>query len=149
MTNEEKRGLDSLKKRRDRDDIVVYHTDKSSRFTIDTLVNYRDACKPHTENDIVVTQEIHEKVQKKGNAHSAFWVRILRVGDNIGEKTTSRIKSNMVVQDCTLAPLYGLRKDHKSGVDTNNKPPIRPVCGAVVAYSRKLSHIVSYILNEV
>ena len=55
----------------------------------------------------------------------------------------------MVVQDCTLAPLYGLRKDHKSGVVTHNEPPIRPVCGAVVAYSRKLSHIISYILNEV
>ena len=54
-----------------------------------------------------------------------------------------------MVQDCTLAPLYGLRKDHKSGVDTHNEPPIRPVCGAVVAYSRKLSHIISYILNEV
>ena len=97
----------------------------------------------------MVTQEIHEKVQEKGNAHSAFWVRILRVGDKIGEKTTTRITSNMVVQDCTLAPLYGLRKDHKSGVDTHNEPPIRPVCGAVVAYSRKLTHIISYILNEV
>ncbi len=34
-------------------------------------------------------------------------------------------------------------------MDTHNEPPIRPVCGAVVAYSRKLSHIISYILNEV
>ena len=101
-------------------------------------MNYRDACKPHTQKDTVVTQEIHEKVQKEGNAHSAFWVRMLRVGDKIGGKTTSRIKSNMMVQECTLAPLYGLRKDHKSGVDPNNEPPIRPVCGAVVAYSRKL-----------
>lgn len=48
-----------------------------------------------------------------------------------------------------LPPLYGLRKDHKSGVDPNNEPPIRPVCGAVVVYGRKLSHIISYILNEV
>ena len=55
----------------------------------------------------------------------------------------------MLVHDSSLAPLYALRKDHKNVSDHNVGPPVRPVCGAVTAYNRKLSHLISFILAEV
>ena len=47
LTREEKVGLKSLKKRIDEDGIVIYQTDKSGRFSVDTIDNYRDACSVH------------------------------------------------------------------------------------------------------
>ena len=45
--------------------------------------------------------------------------------------------------------MYALRKDHKNTDDPSIGPPVRPVCGAVSAYNRKLSHLISLILAEV
>ena len=140
LTSEEQRGLKSL---RDNKDIVVYQTDKSGRFAVDTRDNYRVACQPHVENDPVVTEELHERAQAEANAHSVLWVRILNAGEGVGGQ--ARIRSNMLVNDSTLAPLYALRKDHNNVTDHNVGPPVRPVCGAVKAYNRKLSHLISFI----
>ena len=120
LTKAEKSGLKSLKERIDQDGIVVYQTDKSGRFSVDAIHNYREACQTHTENDPTVDQDFHEKVQKQANAHSTFWVRILRTGEELGGQ--ARIKGNMLVQDCILPPLYALRKDHKHIVNPVNGP---------------------------
>ena len=93
-------------------DIVVYQTDKSVRFAVNTLDNYRVACQLHVENDPVVREELHERAQVEANAHSVLWVRILNAGEGVGGQ--ARIRSNMLVHDSSLAPLYALRKDHKN-----------------------------------
>ena len=38
-------------------DIVVYQKDKSGRFAVDNLGNYRVACQPHVENEFTVRSE--------------------------------------------------------------------------------------------
>ena len=81
------------------------------------------------------------------NAHSVIWTRILEAGHCTGH--VNRIKNNMITHDCPLAPLYRLRKDHKTMDDEVKGPPVRPVCGAVSAYNKRLSHVVSKILHEV
>ena len=144
LTREEQRGLRSLK---GSENVVVYQTDKSGRFAVDTKDNYRVACRPHVENDHTITESLHERLQKEANAHSVMWVRLLNAGEVVGGQ--ARIKSNMLVSDCTLAPLYTLRKDHKTTTDQNSGPPVRPVCGAVSAYNRNLSHLISMTLTEV
>ena len=51
----------------------------------------------------------------------------------------------MLVSDCTLPPLYALRKDQKNTDDPSIGPPVRPVCGAVSGYNRKLSPICGHV----
>ena len=143
LTHEEQRGLRSL---RSKENAVVFQTDKSGRFAVDTVDNYRVACQ-HVENDHTVTEELHERVPAEADAHSVLWVRPLNAGEVNGGQ--ARIKSNMLVNDCTLASLYTLRKDHKTTFDQNVGQPVRPVCGAMSAYYRNLSHFMSVILTEV
>ena len=86
-------------------------------------------------------------MQAEANAHSVMWVRLLNAGEVNGGQ--ARIKSKMLLNDCTLASLYTLRKDHKTILDQNLCPPVRPVCGAISSYNRNLSHLMSVILTEV
>ena len=144
LLTEERQGLRSSRANKN---IVVYQTDKSGRFALDTLDNYRFACKPHVENDLTVTEELHERAQAEANAHSVLVSENLNAGESAGGQ--AKIKSNMLVSDCTLAPLYALRKDHKNTDDPSMVPLVRPVCVAVSAYNRKLSHLMSFILAEV
>ena len=70
----------------------------------------------------------------------------MRAGDKVGGQ--ARITSITMVEDCAVAPLYTVRKNHKKGTGEGG-PPVRPLCEAVTAYNRKLSHMMSRILMEV
>ena len=93
---EERKGSRSLRANME---IAVFQTDKSVGCAVDTLDKYRVACQPHVENDLTVTEELHERAQAEANAQSVLWVRILNAGEGVGEQ--ARIKSNMLVSDCT------------------------------------------------
>jgi hypothetical protein len=108
LTEAEKAGLKILKGRIRQGEFVVYQTNKSGRFSIDTVDNYRNACRPHVESDLAVPEDLYKDFQRKVNAHSSFWVRILKAGENVGGK--KRIKNNLLVQDCAPAPVNALIK---------------------------------------
>ena len=61
LTEEETQGLKQLKERKD---IVIFQTDKSGRFAVDTPENYILATTPHVENDIVVDEKEHDEMQR-------------------------------------------------------------------------------------
>ena len=146
LTEEEKKGLKSIKKR---EETVVYQTDKSGKFSVDSKENYKEACRIHTEKDISITEETHKRMQEEANAHAGSWVKMLRIGENGGTGSQNRVKSNMLVEECPPPPLYSLRKDHKEYDDEVKGPPTRPVCGATTAYNGKLSYLLSQILEVV
>ena len=145
LTVNEKNGLRSLRKRSKDNSVVIYQTDKSGRSSIDTAESYILACDPHVKGDETITQQDYERLESEMNAHSIIWTRILKAGHRTGH--VNRIKNNMITQDCPIAPLYTLRKDHKNIDDEVKRPPVRPVCGAVSAYNQPLSHVISK--NEV
>ena len=150
LTNSEKRGLREVN--RD-EDVVIFQTDKSGRFSIDTVDNYREACANHIpEEDTVISEEEYSECQREINAHSGMWTRILKAGENVSGgkiKAADRIRKNLTVQNHSTAPLYALRKDHKAYDDQVKGPPTRPVCAANSAYNSRLSHMVCNILKPV
>ena len=89
------------------------------------------------------------KLQEQANAHSVFWTRMLQAGTETAESAYSRIKRNMLTHDSAVAPLYVLRKDHKPCDDETLGPPTRPVCGASVAYNRRLAHLLSMLIKPI
>ena len=151
LTKEENLGLSSVQKRKD---TVIFQTDKSGRFSMDSVDNYKQACEPHIEADEIITEKHHLELQNQANAHSTFWTRILQAGfevdnDNGKFHAHDRIKKNMLSHDSAVAPLYVLRKDHKHCENENSGPPTRPVCGADVAYNKRLSHLLSMIIKPI
>ena len=147
MTLEQRQGVKSLVSRVKDKEIVVFQTDKSGRFSVDSPDNYRDSILPHIGMDPEVDEtEMHE-IENVLNAHGISWTRILTAGGYTGHE--KRIRENMVGRNVSAPPLYGLRKDHKVHGDEVVGPPSRPVCGASSSSNYRLSHIISLILSEV
>ena len=142
--------LKGLKKLSKRADIVIFQTDKSSRFSIDDKTNYIRANEKHVQNDEIIDDRTYGQMLKEMNAHSIMWTNFLKAGEHAGEHGHQRTKENMLSSERTdPPPLYGLRKDHKKCNDNETGPPTRPVCGASAAHNGKLSHLISMILKEV
>ena len=123
LSQAQKEGLKSLKQRQDDNEIVVFQTDKSGKIVVDSLENYIEAAKPHIGNDEIIT--LSEYNEKKINAHSVFWLRMLQVGKESGDE--ARYKKSMLQQNSQYASLYMYRKDHKVYEDTIKGPPVRVI----------------------
>ena len=62
-----------LKRFRERDGIVVFQTDKSSRFSVDTKTNYIKAFKVHVDKDKTIDDTQYDNMLREMNAHSTIW----------------------------------------------------------------------------
>ena len=147
LTEKQKRGIKSLKRKQKEGEIVIFQTDKSGKLAADTPDNYTEAARPHIEKDMIVTQKEYEDVEKLINAHSLFWMRMLRVGEETGDQ--ERYKRSMKTENSKSSTLYMFRKDHKQCEDDNKGPPVRPLCDVSDSYGHKLSYFASNILKEV
>ena len=54
LTEEQVKGMESLIKRRNDKEITIFQTDKSSKFSVDSLSNYVEAANTHIEGDTVI-----------------------------------------------------------------------------------------------
>ena len=155
LSHNQVKGLKTLYNQISSGDIVVFQTDKSGRFAVDTTENYRKAGSCHVEGDTIITSKEHKEIEDLTNAHARCWVRMLGAGTQ--QKDQKRIKDSMLSADAPPAPLYVLRKDHKdppinNTLETNQiiiGPPTRPVCGANQAANRRLSYLMNVITSEV
>ena len=147
LTVEQQRGLKSLEEKKKRKEIVIFETDKSKRFSCDTIDNYKTLGETHVTNDEVVTAKKVKQFEKEVNAHTEMWIRVLNAGKKTGNY--DRIRTSMKSNNNPPAPLSILRKDHKQCEDAFTGPPGRPVCGGDVSYNKRLSHLMSRILTDV
>lgn len=147
LTTQQRKGVKSLVNRANDGELVVFQTDKSGRFSVDSPENYRNSVQPHIGMDTEVDETERGEIEDILNAHGISWTRILTAGGYTGHE--DRIKDNMIGSNVPAPPLYGLRKDHKAHGDTVVGPPSRPVCGASSSPNSRLSHLISLILSEV
>jgi hypothetical protein len=142
-----RQGLKSLKNRVKEDEILIYQTDKSGRFSVDKPENYIKSMFPLYHLDRLVCMEEVDKLEKQYSAHAGVWGRILGIGETWRQQ--ARVKEALSSKNLRPPPLYGLYKDHKVGWDPTTGPPTRPVCGAVGGMSQCLSSIMSEILSYI
>ena len=146
LSEEESRGLASLKEKKKKKEIIIYETDKSKRFSCDTPENYVQLGLSHIENDEDTNLDEKKYFEKLINAHCGMWVRMLKAGEKSNQQ--ERIHSNMTSKNNPPAPLSILRKDHKQYESEIVGPPGRPVCSGDVTYNKRLSHLISIMLTD-
>ena len=147
LTAEQRSGLASLKSKEKKKEVVIFETDKSKRFSCDTINNYQTMGAVHTVDDEVVTMEDVKAYEKEVNAHGEMWLRILSAGTET--RNYDRIRSSMKSRNNPPAPLSIVRKDHKPYDNEVIGPPGRPICGGDVSYNKRLSHLISTLLTDV
>ena len=80
LSSSQSKGLKSLIEKVNNKEVVIFETDKSGRFSVDTLENYRETGRIHIDGDPVITEENHTDIEKYMNAHAVTWIRMLNAG---------------------------------------------------------------------
>ena len=125
-------GMKKLKKRIDQKEIVCYETDKSGRWSIDSIDNYEKACKEQLSVDKMteITEEEHTRAEIEMNAEATALTFMM--GFDEEEGGDGRLVNVLKAEHTRIPPFYGMRKDHKN-VEQGKEdigPKVRPVCGA-------------------
>ena len=67
ITKSEERALKEVKENIKKKDIVVFTTDKSGRFAVDTPQNYEEAVMKHTRNDTQIEKAGVKQIENRIN----------------------------------------------------------------------------------
>ena len=130
--------------------MVCYVTDKSGRWSCDSVDNYKKACEEQLK-DTEKIQEVSQRDQVEGekemNAYALALGRMLGLEDGEGGQ---KLRNVMTAEGSKLAKFYGLRKDHKEVEEGRDQegPKIRPVCGAKEGHIKRVSNVLCKILTE-
>ena len=146
ISKSEENTIKEVKENIKNKDIVVFTTDKSGRFTVDTPKNYTEAVMKHTRNDVQIETERVKQIENKMNQHMKQFNKMFKVGSE--HEHERRVEMATHSTNTPAPPLYGLRKDHKVTENVIEGPPVRPVCGANQAPNSRLGNFLSKIVNE-
>ena len=84
LKKEEKEGLKSLLERKKNLEIVTNITDKSGRFSVDSIENYIALNETHVEKDKVIDDQEYRDTVRNMNAHALCWCKMLRMEADTG-----------------------------------------------------------------
>ena len=128
---------------------MCYETDKSGRWSVDTVNNYKRACEEHL-NDREKTAEItigeHKNAEREMNAEGLALLNMMGLDEEKGGDM--RLRNVIRAENVSIPPFYGMRKDHKK-IDEGMEeigPKVRPVCGAKDCVTKRVSHIICQII---
>ena len=113
------------------------------------MENYRESCKPHFNNNITRDDEEHLGLQNVINAHATMRIGITKTRQETAAATSDMVKNNLLVENHGLAPINGMRRDHKPMDEDNVGPPVIPVCGGNAAYNSKFSPLTSMVITNI
>ena len=148
MTEAEKRGLASLKKKVKDGNLIIVQTDKSGSFAVMSMKEYERAGKKHTDKDIEVDLNFLVENQRRINGHISMLLKTFMAGSD--HKHQARIRALRITHSLSVAPLYLLFKDHKGwSLDTGTAAPTRPVVSAGSGQNDHLSELISGSLEPV
>ena len=114
---------------------------------VDTKENYLKAMEKHYQEHEVSSMEEVEKTEAELNNHSRCIAKIISLGKEAGKNQTKRCNNALIVKNCGLPTLYGMRKDHKEGWDKELGPPMRPLCNGKLGPNAPLGNLISKIIR--
>ena len=147
LDSKKEQDLKDLEKKMKEEDLVIFNTDKTGHFTLNTKENYIQSMKKHVEKDKVITEKLVTKAKNEINEHTMHFVDFLQIGKGHGH--LKRCRASMNNKHSEIPAVHGTHKDHKEFEDKVKGPDVRVIAGAVVGPNLGLSDIVSDVVEQV
>ena len=144
FTEEERRGIKSLVKKKNEGEVVVCGTDKSQASGAMTEAEWLASLQPHTAADPVVTRDEVDLKEREMTGITMQLSRALRMGEGHGQG--NRIRDNIRSEGVSIPNLTAKIKDHKEVVE-GEPVKVRAVCGAEESPNGQLSNVLSEVIN--
>ena len=106
LTEQQKRGLKKLSKRIKDGEIVVTKTDKSGRFFVSMMEDYREKGMVHVGRDREISRKEVKEIERRLNGLAEIWIKCFQAGKDHGLTNEGRIRSGYKTNAGVVPPLY-------------------------------------------
>ena len=145
LTRSEKEGIKKLAKRRKNMEIIIMNTDKSGRFVIATMEEYKKMGQDHISKDKPVTSTEIDLIEKQLNGHCIAWAKMNNSGENWNHM--SRIMESKTSKSRNTAKMRLLYKDHKA-VPRKTRPLVTGNTSDTLGLSNTVSEVIEAVANN-
>ena len=145
LTKSEKEGIRKLGKRRKDLEIVIMNTDKSGRFVLTTMEDYKKMGEDHTKKDKIVTATEIDIIEKQLNGHCIAWTKMNNSGENWNHM--SRIMESKTTKSRNTAKMRLLYKDHKA-LPRKTRPLVTGNTSDTLGLSNTVSEVLEAVANN-
>ena len=142
LRREEKKGLERLKERIRKEELVIMKTDKSGKFSVTTRETYKEMGEEHVGKDHKIDRKKVKELDKTMNEHSRAWCGIWKTGADHNQE--DRVLASKCSKSENTAKLYLSYKDHKAEARKT-----RPIGTANTSNTRGFANSVSDLLEAV
>ena len=142
LTEEQEKGLKTLKKKTQNEEIVILKTDKSGKLCLATVEEYIRMGNEHAGKDAPIGRKEIEEMENQINGHSIAWVKMHGTGANNGHR--NRVIDSKITRSKNISTMYIVYKDHKKEPGKS-----RPIVTGNSGNTRGLSNSVSNLLESV
>ena len=145
LTENERKGLESLQKRIRDKEIVVMKTDKSGKFAVTTMEIYIEMGSVHTKKDRMISRAELIEIEKQLNGHATYWCKMWGTGG--AHDHMSRVISSKVTRSENMASMYVMYKDHKE--DGSSRPVVTGHSSNTRGFSNSVSDFLESVADSV
>ena len=148
ISEQEERGLESLRKKVREGSILICQTDKSGRFAALTRKQYEEAGEKHTRGDQEVSLDYVAANERLINGHVSAWIKGFGIGLTWNQMDRSR--DNMINHGRAVCPMTLFYKDHKGWTGYTGGPaPSRSIVAANGGHNVHMSEVISMALEPI
>ena len=113
LTESQKTGMQSLKKRMQAGEIVILKTDKSGKLCVATMEEYIRMGQEHAGKDEIIGRKQIEEMEKEINGHSTACEDAYNCRQQWSESQRDRVIDSKNTKSKNLSTVYLVVKDHK------------------------------------
>ena len=124
LTQNQQKGLASLRKRIKNQEIVILQTDKTGKFAVTDMETYEKMGEEHTGRDEEITREQVLQIERLINGNMSMLGKCFQIGKQWNH--TERCRETQINHSESVAPMYLVVKDHKL-VPICQLPKTRPI----------------------
>ena len=125
--------------------IVIMNTDKSGRFVIASLEEYKKMGEDHTKKDKTITATEIDIIEKKLYGHWIALAKMNRSGENLNHMP--RIMESKTTKSRNVAKMRLLYKDHKA-LPRKTRPLVTGNTSDTLGLSNTVSDVIEAVANN-
>ena len=145
LTKSEKAGIKKLGKRRKNLELVIMDTDKSGRFVVASMEEYKRMGEDHTGKDSKILATEIDLIEKQLNSHCIAWAKMQNSGENWDHM--SRIMESKTTKSRNTSKMRLLYKDHKA-VPRKTRPLVTGNTSDTLGLSNTVSDVLEAVANN-
>ena len=103
VTAQQLRGIEKLRNRESKGEIIISETDKSQHTTVSSVDSYTEQGNVHASKDRVISWKEYNEIHNMVQQHTKALCNVFQIGNDLTNNEETRVRENICEKSSLLA----------------------------------------------